>query len=115
MAVSFMAGDGGTYSADVKNAQDVRAVRDSENEINTILFRPGGWIAHWRCNAGDGLTDFVFEKRGDNVVVKIHNPTWNQTCERNVTITSNIVNMDGCNPMGLCVSTDHRSVSISGD
>lgn len=53
MTVSFMAGDGGTYSADVKNAQDVRAVRGGNNyaqknaaagvdEIKAKLFRPEG-------------------------------------------------------------------------
>lgn len=36
-------------------------------------------------------------------MVKIHNPAWNQTCERNVTIISDGIKMDGCNPPGANV------------
>ena len=70
------------------------------DKIKAALLRPGGWIAQWRCNLGDTMADFVFEARGENVVVKIHNVLLNQTCERNVTITSDVVKMDGCNEPG---------------
>jgi len=42
---------------------------------------------------GEGVVDFIFETRGENVVVKIYNAAWNQTCERNVIITSDVVKL----------------------
>jgi hypothetical protein len=69
------------------------------DKIKAALLRPGGWISQWRCDMGDTVADLVFEARGENVVVKIHNAL-NQTCERNVTITSDVVKMDGCNEPG---------------
>ena len=70
------------------------------DKIKAALLRPGGWIAQWRCDMGPTEADFVFEARGENVVVKMHNVAMNQTCERNVTITSDVVKMDGCNEHG---------------
>ena len=70
------------------------------DKIKAALLRPGGWIAQWRCNLGPTEADFVFEARGENVIVKMHNIAMNQTCERNVTITSDVVKMDGCNEVG---------------
>jgi len=47
------------------------------------------------------VIDFIFEERGENVVVKIHNAAWNQSCERDVLITSDVIKLDGCNEKGI--------------
>lgn len=65
------------------------------DKIKAILLRPDGWLVEWRGNS-QGVIDFVFEARGENVVVKIVNAAWNMTCERDVTITSDVVKLDGC-------------------
>lgn len=83
------------YTISDSYAQEKPAT-DGVDKIKAALLRPGGWIAQWRCSS-DAETDFVFEARGENVVVKIHHAVFNQTCERNVTITSDAVKMDGCN------------------
>jgi len=76
------------------------------DKIKDILLRPDGWIAEWDCNMGTQETDLLFEVRGENVVVIIHNVAWNQTCERNVKITSDLVKMDGCNQSNIRMSFD---------
>jgi hypothetical protein len=80
-------------------AQDNTGAGGADN-IKAALLRPSGWIAQWRCDPGDTVSDFVFQVLGENVVVKIHNVALNQTCERNVTITSDVVKLDGCNEVG---------------
>ena len=70
------------------------------DNIKDMLLRPGGWLVEWRGNSS-GVLDFIFEDRGENIVVKIHNAAWNQSCERNVTIIEDIVNLDGCNDTGI--------------
>ena len=42
------------------------------------------------------MSEFIFEARGEDVVVKIVNATWNMTCERNVNITSDVAKLDDC-------------------
>ena len=83
-----------------------KTVTVGADKIKAALLRPGGWIAEWHCTLGDAVTDFVFEARGENVVVKIKVVTWNQTCERDVTITSDVVKMDGCNETNIKLSFD---------
>lgn len=65
------------------------------DKIKKMLLRPDGWIVEWRGNS-QGVIDFIFEARGEDVVVKIVNAAWNKTCERDVTITSDVVKLDGC-------------------
>ena len=68
------------------------------DKIKAILLRPDGWLAEWRADPDpmQGTNDFIFEARGDNIVVKIKSNSSNKTCERNVTITSDVVKMDSC-------------------
>ena len=75
------------------------------DKIKTMLLRPGGWLVEWRGNSS-GVIDFVFEERGENIVVKINNATWNQSCEREVNITSDVVKLDGCNDTGISLFFD---------
>jgi hypothetical protein len=70
------------------------------DEIKALLLRPNGWLVEWRGNSS-GVIDFIFEERGENVVVKIHNAAWNQSCERDVIITSDVIKLDGCNEKGI--------------
>ena len=70
------------------------------DQIKEMLLRPGGWLVEWRGNSS-GVVDFIFEERGENVVVKIHNAAWNQSCERDVKITSDVIKLDGCNETGI--------------
>jgi hypothetical protein len=75
------------------------------DKIKTMLLRPGGWLVEWRGNSS-GVIDFVFEERGENIVVKINNAAWNQSCEREVNITSDVVKLDGCNETGISLFFD---------
>jgi len=75
------------------------------DKIKTMLLRPGGWLVEWRGNSS-GVIDFVFEERGENIVVKINNAAWNITCEREVEITSDVVKLDGCSDTGISLLFD---------
>ena len=77
----------------------------TDNSLKAILLRPGGWLVEWKGNSS-GVIDFVFEERGENIVVKINNATWNQSCEREVNITSDVVKLDGCNDTGISLFFD---------
>ena len=66
------------------------------DKIKALLLRPAGWIAHWSKPGDEGVSEIVFEARGDKVVAKIQNVTHEMTCEKNVTITLDIVKFDGC-------------------
>lgn len=65
------------------------------DKMKEMLLIPSGWLVEWRGNSS-GVNDFIFEARGENIVVKIHNAAWNQSCERNVTIADDVVKFDGC-------------------
>ena len=75
------------------------------DKIKEMLLRPGGWIVEWRGNSS-GVLDFIFEARGENIVVKINNAAWNQNCERDVTITSGVVKLDGCREKNISLVYD---------
>ena len=68
------------------------------DKIKAILLRSDGWLAEWREDPDpmQGTSDFIFEPRGETIVVKIKSNSINITCERNVTITSDVVKMDSC-------------------
>jgi len=85
-------------------AQD-KAVTDEASKIKAALLRPDGWIVEWRGNSS-GVIDSIFEARGEKIVVKINNAAWNQTCERDVTITSDVVKYDGCNEKNISLVYD---------
>ena len=75
------------------------------DEIKALLLRPNGWLVEWRGNSS-GVIDSIFEARGEKIVVKINNAAWNQTCERDVTITSDVVKYDGCNEKNISLVYD---------
>jgi hypothetical protein len=75
------------------------------DKIKDMLLRPGGWLVEWR-GASSGVNDFIFEARGDSIIVKIHNAAWNMSCERNVTIVEGIVKLDGCYDTNISLRYD---------
>jgi predicted PurR-regulated permease PerM len=75
------------------------------DKIKAILLRPGGWLVEWRGNS-QGVIDFLFEARGENIVVKINNAAWNVRCERDVTITSDVVKLDACSDKNITLHYD---------
>ena len=83
------------------------------DKIKAILLRPNGWIAEWREDPDpmEGTSDFIFEPRGETIVVKIKSNSINVTCESNVTITSAVVKMDSCYGANISLfydSNDHE-------
>ena len=75
------------------------------DKIEAMLLRPNGWIVEWRGNSS-GVFDLIFEERGDNIVAKINNAAMNMRCERDVTITSDAVKLDGCNENDISLVYD---------
>jgi len=66
------------------------------DEIKAMLLRSAGWLVEWRGSTNIGVNDYIFEARGENIVVKINNPTYNMVCERIVTINSDDIKFDAC-------------------
>jgi len=76
--------------------------------IKALLLRPAGWKADWSLPGGydKGEGEWIFEARGDKVVVKIQNFTRPTTCERDVTLTSDGVKFDGCRDLDITLRFD---------
>ena len=82
-----------------------KAATDEADKTKAALLKPEGWIVEWRGNSS-GVIEFIFEDRGDNIVVKINNAAWNQKCESNVTITGDVVKLDGCHEKNISLNFD---------
>jgi hypothetical protein len=98
--------------------------RGEPDNIKAMLLRPAGWKADWSGYGGiaKGESEFLFEARGDKVVVKIQNFTNRITCERDVTLTSVGVKFDGCRDLDITLRFDpndqdypFKGKSLSGD
>jgi hypothetical protein len=76
--------------------------------IKALLLRPAGWKADWSLPGGydKGEGEWIFEARGDKVVVKIQTFTRPTTCERDVTLTSDGVKFDGCRDLDITLRFD---------
>ena len=96
----FAVGAGPNANAQAKSASA------GADEIKAMLLRPGGWLAEWRGPTYTGVSDYFFEERGENIVAKIHTPSINLSCERNVTITEDAVNYDACYDTGISLHFD---------
>ena len=92
--------------------------------IKALLLRPAGWKADWSLPGGydKGEGEYLFEARGDKVVVKIQNLTNPITCERDVTVTSDGVKFDGCRDLNITLRFDpndqdypFKGKGLSGD
>jgi hypothetical protein len=75
------------------------------DEIKALLLRPNGWLVEWQ-GASKGESEYVFEERGENLVVKIRTAAVNMECERDVTITANVVKFDACYDTGIQLHYD---------
>lgn len=51
------------------HTQTVKSADAGGEKIKAMLLRPGGWIVEWRGNS-QGVSDYIFEDRGEKVVVK---------------------------------------------
>jgi hypothetical protein len=81
------------------------------DKIKAILFRPAGWEAHHIGSSGTGQSLFIYEARGEKVVVKIQNLYRSYggpllSCEREVMITSDTIKHDGCRDGGITLRFD---------
>ena len=80
--------------------------KGESDEIKALLLRPNGWLAEWQGNTYSGVSDWIFEERGENLVVKIRTAASNMECERNVTITADVVKFDACYDTGIQLHYD---------
>lgn len=92
--VAFSLSVAASYAQDKKETPGM-------GEIRSVLLRPGGWAVEYRGPTGDGVSEFVFEERGDKIVVKISSSTINMKCERNAELVGNTVKMDACYSTGI--------------
>jgi hypothetical protein len=73
--------------------------------LKALLVQPAGWKAYYSLPGGHdkGEAEFLFETRGERVVAKIKDVTATRTlnCERDVTISSNSLRLDGCKDRGI--------------
>ena len=79
------------------------------DKIKAVLLRPAGWKADF----GHGLAEFIYEARGEKVVVKIQGLSRSDgasllSCEREVTITSDGIKHDGCRDFGITLLFDPK-------
>ena len=88
----------------VANANSGESI--GSDKIKDMLLRPNGWSAEWKGSAYSGESEFMFEERGENVVVKIVTPSFNLSCERDVKITSDVIELDGCTDTGIQLHYD---------
>ena len=79
------------------------------DKIKAVLLRPAGWKADF----GHGLSEFIYEARGEKVVAKIQGLSRSDgasllSCERDVTITSDGIKHDGCRDFGITLLFDPK-------
>jgi hypothetical protein len=79
-------------------------------KIKAMLFRPTGWEVDHIGASGTGQDEFIYEARGEKVVVKIQNLYRSagslRSCEREVMITSDTIKHDGCRDVGITLRFD---------
>jgi hypothetical protein len=75
---------------------DEKIATGGTDKIKDLLLRKDGWIVTYSGWTGNRKAIYIFEARGEDIVVKIENITAGVTCEQNVTITSDVIKMDGC-------------------
>ena len=93
------------YPVTNANAQE-KTNADTVEIIKNALIRPGGWLMEWSAFGNKGVVETIYEERGGNIVAKINNAALNQTCEREVKISSEGFKMDGCNDTNITMIFD---------
>jgi hypothetical protein len=81
------------------------------DKIKAMLFRPAGWEVNHFGPSSSGQDEFIYEARGEKVVVKIQNLYRSHggnllNCEREVMITSDTIKHDGCRDVGILLRFD---------
>ncbi len=79
------------------------------DKIKAVVLRPAGWKADF----GHGLAEFIYEARGEKVMVKIQGLSRtdgrpNLDCECDVTITSDSIKHDGCRDREITLLFDPK-------
>jgi hypothetical protein len=76
-------------------------------EIKAMLLRSAGWSAYWTgcVDGASGVSDVLFETRGEKVVVKIFTPP-DTRCERDVTMASDSYKLAGCRDPAVTIRFD---------
>jgi hypothetical protein len=89
-------------------------------DLKTRLLKPpNGWVFEWSNpdTGNHGITEAVFEDRGGKVVAKLNMVDEGavaaalRSCEREVTLSSDTISLDGCRDSGLVLIVD-RSDAI---
>lgn len=93
-------------------AQEQTGVSGSD-KIKAVLLRPAGWKVDWIGPSGSGTAEFVYETRGQEVVVRIQQLFRSDgaplpKCERDVKINSDGINHDGCIDYGITFLFDAK-------
>jgi hypothetical protein len=93
-------------------AQDQIGATGSD-KIKALLLRPAGWKVDWSGPSGRGTAKFVYETRGQEVVVRIQQLLRSDgaplpKCEREVKISADGMNHDGCMDYGITFLFDAK-------
>lgn len=95
-------------------AQDQTGAIGSD-KIKAVLLRPAGWKVDWIGPSGSGIgtVEFVYEARGQEVVVRIQQQFRSDgatlpKCERGVMINSDGMQHDGCMDYGITFLFDAK-------
>lgn len=92
----------GTATAQVNNDKMLEA-----------LLRPAGWRAEWSGPGGAGVKQLVFEKRAEQVVIRIRLITpFEMTCENPVTLGTDSVTFDGCRDPAVTLVFDAKNAQF---
>jgi hypothetical protein len=83
-------------------------------DLKVILLKPAVWVGEWsNPNTGySGQTEMVFESRGEKVVAKLYitapgsDTTGTLACERDVIISADTINFDGCRDQNVALIFD---------
>ena len=93
-------------------AQDQTSATGSD-KIKVVLLRPAGWTVDWIGRGESGTAEFVYEARGQQVVVRIQQLLRSDgaplpKCERDVKINSDGMTHDGCVDFGITFLFDAK-------
>lgn len=93
-------------------AQDQTGATGSD-KIKAVLTRLAGWTVDWIGLSGSGTAEFVYEDRGQDVVVRIQQLSRSDgaplpKCERAVKISSDGMAHDGCIDSGITFLFDAK-------
>lgn len=75
----------------------VQSAAGAAEDIKAILLGTPTWHADWMRPGDVGVSEIVFEAKGDKIVAKLRRVTPPEvSCEYEVTITAGAVKFDGC-------------------